>query len=94
MYFIPMDLVYTMNLYVAVDFLPKKRAKVVRQPWTNEEMEELTDLFANNFNKKKCPTEKDIRKGMATSKANNGPIFKAKRDNWETIKKKVWNMIK
>ena len=78
------------------DVLQPRKANTssTRQPWKEEEEEELKEVFSNFFRLGKNPKEKDIRKAMAESKEKEGALFKNGRTNWETIKKKVIRMIK
>ena len=71
--------------------LPKKRGpvKTKRQKWTAAEVKELEELFSENLATHACPGQKMVEKAIRTSKANGGCIHNR---NWETIKKKVWNM--
>lgn len=71
----------------------KKKQQCKRQKWTPEEEEELKTLFAANFTSKKCPKHKECLKAMKQSKDAKGPIYRKKRTDWETIKKKVYRMV-
>ncbi|XP_076092695.1 uncharacterized protein LOC143064064 [Mytilus galloprovincialis] len=67
-----------------------RKDKVQRQKWSEDDVQELEDLFSVNLKKLKCPKQAEIEKKISISKKNGGLIHKRKRDN---IKKKVSNMI-
>ena len=73
----------------------RKKRKIkkpsARQKWTQDEENELRELFKEEFERTlACPGQKRIQKKMGLSQKNNGFIFKRKRDN---IKKKLSNML-
>ncbi|XP_033756158.1 uncharacterized protein LOC117338903 [Pecten maximus] len=72
--------------------LPPKEKKATKQrvKWTCEEIEEVEKLFQDNLKNGKCPGFKEVKKCIAISKTQNGLIHNRQ---WETIKKKVWNLI-
>lgn len=75
------------------DIRKKRKTKkpYVRQKWTQDEENELRELFKEEFERTlACPGQKRIQKKMGLSQKNNGLIFKRKRDN---IKKKISNML-
>lgn len=74
---------------------PKKKLKTKttsRQAWSKMEEDELRSLFSANFKPpRKTPRLNDCRVAINKSKANGGLIC---HRNWETIKKKVYHMMK
>jgi len=68
----------------------KKPAKTLRQKWSEEEVSELMELFAAEFETNTLPGQKQIETVMRKSLQNQGVIHKRKRD---TIKKKLSNMM-
>lgn len=61
-----------------------------RVKWNNEEIAEVRLLFKENLDSRQTPGRKQIEVAKTASKASNGAIHKR---HWETIKKKVWNLI-
>ena len=61
--------------------------------WSAEEITELKEHFKDYLElktTKKCPGQKDCLHAIPSSKIRKGLIWKR---NWETIKKKVSNMM-
>lgn len=54
-------------------------------------MKEIEDYFEMNINVGVTPGRKECMKAIEHSRKNNGSI---QRRQWETLRKKVWNMIK
>ena len=71
---------------------PKKRNKPTgnRQRWSPAEMDELNRYFKENIETLTTPGMKACVKAIQLSKNKNGQIC---RRSWESIKKKIWNMI-
>lgn len=70
---------------------PKSKTKNTRVAWTQAEMEEIEEYFQLNINSGVTPGRRECMKAIELSRSNNGSI---QRRQWETIKKKVWNLIK
>ena len=74
---------------------PKKKRVApktnTRQKWTAEEEEELKTLFKSSLKAKKLPKPNDIVVQMKCSEKTNGVVYKRTK---ETIKKKLWNLIR
>ena len=66
-------------------------AAINRTSWTNEEVEELKQYFKEHISTRSTPGMKDCQRAIQMSRKHNGVLHKRP---WETIKKKVWNMIK
>lgn len=61
-----------------------------RQKWSSEEVDELRELFEEDFRTNTLPGQKRIEAKMKKSKEGSGVIYQRKRDN---IKKKLSNMM-
>lgn len=61
-----------------------------RVQWTKEELQEVNHYFEENIAAEKTPGMKECRRAQENSKTNGGVLHKR---NWETLKKKVWNLI-
>ena len=61
-----------------------------RVAWTSEEVEEIEEYFETNINSGMTPGRQECLKAIEKSKKKNGTIHLRQ---WETIKKKVWNII-
>ena len=61
-----------------------------RKTWTKEEVEELHKLFGASLSSRSLPSGHEIKKAIRKSKQMEGKLHLR---NWETIKKKLWNMI-
>ncbi|XP_065928942.1 pneumococcal serine-rich repeat protein isoform X3 [Magallana gigas] len=71
----------------------KKAKKSERVRWSPAEEEEIKKYFSRYFEghfQKKCPSREHCLDALKKSKENGGTIFKRK---WETLKKKVSNML-
>ena len=68
----------------------KKPVPSARKKWSEKEVEELMDLFKEDFETNTLPGQRRIEKMMRQSMSNRGVIYKRKRD---TIKKKLSNMM-
>lgn len=64
--------------------------KSTRVAWNAVEIREIEKYFEVNINAAITPGRKECMKAIEMSQKNNGLIYKR---NWETIKKKVWNLI-
>ena len=67
------------------------KAPVTRQRWTAQEETEIRIYFREFIKKGDCPGKVDCLRAIEISKRKKGALFK--RD-WETLKKKVYNMTK
>uniref|UniRef100_K1QD47 Uncharacterized protein n=1 Tax=Magallana gigas TaxID=29159 RepID=K1QD47_MAGGI len=64
-----------------------------RVRWSRDEEDEIKKYFSRYFDghlQKKCPSREHCLDALKKSKENGGAIFKRK---WETLKKKVSNML-
>ena len=68
----------------------RKVSNTVRVKWTSSEETEIRRFFKRNLETGVTPGKSECERAIDKSKANNGLIH---RRNWETLKKKVWNMI-
>lgn len=62
-----------------------------RVAWTQAEIKEIEEYFELNINAGVTPGRQECMRAIELSRKNNGSI---QRRQWETIKKKVWNLIK
>jgi hypothetical protein len=67
----------------------KKKPASTRRKWSEEEVEELNNLFKLNIEKLKLPGQQVIEAKMRVSLKNDDVTHKRK---WDTIKKKLSNM--
>ena len=68
----------------------KKRIPCTRVKWTRKEELEIKDYFKDNFVTKSTPGRRECENAIEISREKNGLLH---RRNWETLKKKVWNML-
>ncbi|KAK6191611.1 hypothetical protein SNE40_003255 [Patella caerulea] len=68
----------------------KRSTGVTRVSWTTDEIQEIMKYFKKDIEAVKTPGKKECKAAMEKSKRNKGTIH---RRNWETLKKKVWNII-
>ena len=59
-------------------------------PWSDEEIEELKEIFHSNYEKKTTPIKRELIEGLQRSKKNGGQIHQRKI---ESVKKKVSKMV-
>lgn len=69
----------------------KSKKGCERVKWSSKEEEEIRLYFKDNFETKTTPGKRECEMAIQRSQTNNGVLH---RRNWETLKKKVWNMIK
>ena len=72
------------------DNTKKKRKPLVRVKWTQKENQEIKKYFHDNLETHVIPGKRECEAAMEKSKESGGVIHKR---YWETIKKKVWNML-
>ncbi len=59
-------------------------------PWSDEEIEELKEIFHTNYERKTTPIKRELIEGLQKSKQNGGQIHQRKI---ESVKKKVSKMV-
>ena len=72
----------------------KTRKKSTRVTWTTQEINEIEEYFKDYLDlkmSKSCPGQKECLRAIALSKSSGGILA---RRHWETVKKKVSNMVK
>ena len=65
-------------------------APSTRVKWTEKEMKEIQQYLNQNLKAQQTPGRREVERALEKSKQNHGDIHKR---HWETVKKKVWNMI-
>ncbi|XP_053408293.1 uncharacterized protein LOC128559783 [Mercenaria mercenaria] len=68
----------------------KSSASNTRVQWTKEELTEVNRYFEETIAAEKTPGMKECKMAQEKSKTDGGMLHKR---NWETLKKKVWNII-
>lgn len=66
-------------------------AASTRVKWTESELQEIQQYLHENLKAQITPGRKEVERALEKSKKNHGDIHKR---HWETVKKKVWNLIK
>ena len=64
-------------------------AASTRVKWTSEELKEVNVYFKDHLSSKTPPGRRECLKAIEKSKKAKGVLH---RREWETIKKKVWNL--
>ena len=82
------------------EFVDEEEEEETREPtksacqrvkWNTKEEEEIKLYFKDNFETRPTPGKLECELALYKSKSNKGVLHSR---NWETLKKKVWNMIK